>query len=171
MLAGRGDAGDALAAADAWGGDSMVTFERGDQRCVRAAFTGRTGDGTDMLAGGITRWAATMPAANATSSRAGDVVTLTACDPGAAATGPPASAVAALVVAAVRNEVLAQSVRSGVPSTVAQCIATRLVRAPAVQPVIQRAAADPAAEPSAADTGTLQRAVVELAAACAAVRR
>ena len=111
MLAGRGDAGEALSVADSWGGDSMVTFTRAGTTCVRAAFAARTSDGTTALADAIESWAATMPGDTASSTRDGRVVTLTACDPGASATDPPNSSTAALIVAGLRNEVLSEIVK------------------------------------------------------------
>ena len=41
MLSSRIDPVRALAAADGWGGDAMITLRRGDTACVRATFAGR----------------------------------------------------------------------------------------------------------------------------------
>ena len=71
MLAGRGDAGEALAVADGWGGDAMVTFSRGDATCVRAAFTGRNRDATTAISDAIATWAADLPGGAASSTRNG----------------------------------------------------------------------------------------------------
>ena len=116
MLAGRGDAGEALTVADSWGGDSMVTFTRAGTTCVRAAFAARTSDGTAALADAIASWAAKMPGGTASSTRDGNVVTLTACDPGCRPrptrrTRRPR----ALIVADLRNEVLSEIVKAGAP--------------------------------------------------------
>jgi hypothetical protein len=166
MLAGRGDAGAALSAADGWGGDAMVTFTRAGTTCVRAGFVGRSSAATTALADAIATWAASMPGGTATSAQKGNVVTLTACDPGAAAADPPNSATGALIVAELRNEVLRQVVGGGIPITTADCIATRLVRDPVLAPVIAQATADPNSQLSDTDKTALQQKVTDLTVAC-----
>ena len=116
----------------------MITFTRDGTTCVRAAFAARTKDGTAALADAITAWTAKMPGDTASSTRDGRVVTLTACDPGASATDPPNSATAALIVADLRNEVLSQIVQAGAPVATGECVATGLVRDPAMQPISPR---------------------------------
>ena len=49
MLAARSDPVAALAIADDWGGDAMVTFKRGDTTCIRTTFAGRTEDATSAI--------------------------------------------------------------------------------------------------------------------------
>ena len=166
MLAGRGDAGDALAVADGWGGDAMVTFSRGDATCVRAAFTGRNRGATAAISDAIATWAAGMPGGAASSTRTGDIVTMTACDPGAGATDPPNSSIGALILADLRNEVLSQIVGGGLPAATADCIATRLVRDPVMTPIIAKAVADPSASLNADDTKALQQKVASLTTQC-----
>ncbi len=167
MLAGRGDAGEALSVADSWGGDSMITFTRGGTTCVRAAFAARTGNDTAALADAIASWAAKMPGGTASSARDRRVVTVTACDPGASATDPPNSSSTALIVADLRNEVLSEIVRAGAPVATGECVATGLVRDPAMQPIIAEAAADPSATLSDSDTKLLQNKIASLAGTCA----
>jgi hypothetical protein len=167
MLAGRSDAGDALAVADGWGGDAMVTFSRGDATCVRAAFTGRDQAATAAIADAVAAWAAEMPGGAASSTRKSDIVTMTACDPGDRAIDPPNSSIGALIVAELRNEVLSEVVGAGLPAATGDCIATRLVRDPVMTPIIAQAVADPSASLGAADTKVLQQKVASLAVACA----
>jgi hypothetical protein len=167
MLAGRGDAGEALSVADSWGGDSMITYARAGTTCIRAAFAARSGNDTAALADALTSWAAKMPGGTASSTRDGSVVTLDACDPGASATDPPNSSNTALIVADLRNEVLSQIVKAGAPVATGKCVATGLIRDPAMQPIIAQAAADPSASLSDSDTKLLQQKVLSLAASCA----
>src|SRR6185437_16082016 len=77
VLASRVSPADALQAADAWGGDSMVTFERDQHICLRATLRGRSDRGTEEIGTALDRWAATMPAGSATVTRAASGVTLT----------------------------------------------------------------------------------------------
>jgi hypothetical protein len=166
MLAGRGDAGEALSAADSWGGDSMITFTRGGTTCVRAAFAARSSNDTAALSDAISSWVAKMPGGTASSTRDGSIVTLTACDPGTSATDPPNSSNTALIVADLRNEVLSEIVGSGAPVATGECVAIGLVRDPAMQPIIAQVAADPSASLSDADTKLLQSKVLSLASTC-----
>jgi len=168
MLAGRGDAGESLAVADGWGGDSMITFSRGDATCVRAAFTGRNADATTAIADAISAWAAELPGGAASSTRKGNIVTMTACDPGEGATDPPNSSIGALILADLRNEVLSQIVGAGLPAATGDCIATRLVRDPVMAPIIAQAVADPSAALGADDTKSLQQKVASLTTQCLA---
>ena len=72
MLASRLIPAVALAAADAWGGDSMVTFTRDGTTCLRATFRGTTADGTTAIADALAQWAAQMPAGAAAVDRTGE---------------------------------------------------------------------------------------------------
>jgi hypothetical protein len=102
----------------------------------------------------------------ATSVQKGEVVTLTACDPGPTAANPPNSAAGALVVAELRNELLRQVVGGGIPVATGDCIATRLVRDPVLKPVIAQATADPNGQLSDTDKKALQQKVTDLTVAC-----
>ena len=101
VLASRVEPGLALAAADAWGGDSMVTFTRGGTTCLRSTFLGKTPDGIATIGDALSQWASQMPAGAAELDRTGERVTLTACDPGAGSTEAPNRA---LGVTRVRRE-------------------------------------------------------------------
>ena len=70
VLASRLEPGVALAAADAWGGDAMVTFTRDGATCLRSTFQGKTAGGTAVIADALAQWAAQMPAGAATVDRA-----------------------------------------------------------------------------------------------------
>src|SRR5581483_4711605 len=86
LLAERVPAGDALRAADAWGGDAYLAYEDAGRLCVKADFEGAAPGGDDVMAAALTGWARAMPRASgaAVTHRAG-VVELVSCDPGAAA--------------------------------------------------------------------------------------
>ncbi|MDQ1431211.1 MAG: hypothetical protein QOF40_1813 [Actinomycetota bacterium] len=145
VLASRLDPSVALTAADAWGGDAMVTFTRKGTTCLRAKFVGKTPDGTQSIDSALSQWAAQMPAGAAQVDAKAERVTLTACDPGATATEAPNRALQALVFVATRDGLFAEVVRQGLPVAVASCAADALVRDPAFKPVIDGAVADPSA--------------------------
>jgi hypothetical protein len=150
VLASRLDPGVALTAADAWGGDAMVTFTRKGTTCLRSTFVGKTPDGTQSIAAALSQWAAQMPAGATQVAAQPERVTLTACDPGATATEAPNRALQALVFVGSRDGLFADVLRQGLPVAVATCAADTLVRDPAFKPVIDGAVADPSAAPDAA---------------------
>jgi hypothetical protein len=150
ILASRLDPAAALTAADAWGGDAMVTFTRKGTTCLRSTFVGKTPDGTRSIATALSQWAAQMPAGAAQVDTKPEQVTLTACDPGATATEAPNRALQALVFVGSRDGLFADVLGQGLPVAVATCAADTLVRDPAFKPVIDGAVADPNAAPDAA---------------------
>jgi len=146
MLSSRLDPSVALTAADAWGGDSMVTFTRKGTTCLRATFLGKTRDGTKAITDALTQWAALMPAGAAQVDGATTRVTLTACDPGAAATEAPNQALTALGLVANRDALFGVLLKQEVPIGVAECAANAFVREPAFAPLLADPTADPGTE-------------------------
>jgi len=169
-LATQSDPVDALRIADAWGGDSMVTFTRGDTRCLRATFVGRTPAGTTAIGEALQRWAVNEPddAVQAVTDRSR--ATLTACDPGANGATVEDHSIAALTIVAVRNTLLATLARQGVTAGVADCTANGVVTDPAFRPVLDAAVADPNATPDEDTLGPLQHRILAIAATCARAR-
>jgi hypothetical protein len=168
ILASRLDPGVALTAADAWGGDAMVTFTRKGTTCLRSTFVGKTPDGTGSIGSALSQWAAQMPAGAAAVDATANRVTLTACDPGAAATEAPNRALQALVFAGTRDELFAEVLRQGLPVGVATCAADALVRDPAFKPVIDSATNDPSAAPDAGVLAGIRARAPEILSDCAA---
>jgi hypothetical protein len=136
VLASRIDPATALAAADGWGGDAMITFTKGGTTCLRSAFVGRDRAATTAIGDALTAWAAAMPAGTA-QVQTGGRVTLTACDPGAAGTEAPNRALAALVLAGLRDELFLQGLRANAPTRVAECVSDTLVRDEVFAPILQ----------------------------------
>ena len=166
MLAARADAAASLAAVDGWGGDSMVAYTSDSTTCIRAAFVGRDGGATARLGSAISAWAASMPGGAAHVDTAGGHVELTACDPGSAGAAVPHSAFGSLIVADLRNEVLAQAMSAGLPADRAGCIANKLIADPVVAPIVAQAEADPNADPPGDAVTALQQKVAALALSC-----
>ncbi len=168
VLASRLDPATALTAADSWGGDSMVTFRRKGVTCLRSTFVGRTPDGTRAIADAITQWVAAMPAGTAQSDVQNDHATLTACDPGTSATEAPNRAVAALVLAASRDELFLEVVQQDLPVPVAMCTADALVRDPTFAPILDTGANDPSASPDPAALSAVRARAPEILSECMA---
>ena len=175
MLASRSDPVAALAIADGWAGDAMVTFHRGDATRIRTAFAGRTNDAAAALGDALGQWAAAGPAGAATvqstNGQGGSPrPTLTACDPGTASAASAASgdgSLAALTVAAFRNQLLATVVKEGADLKVANCTANGVIRDPAFRPILTASVADPSAMPDADQVKLLQQSVLKIATSCA----
>ena len=129
MLAERLPLLDALAAADGWGGDAYVAFERDGDSCARMTYAGDTPKDTTRMFSALRRWVARAPGSPAEVSRDGDGVRFESCDPGkAAGVGKDASQDAVGLIT-VRTYFGIGLLRAGAAEKVARCTAGRLVRA------------------------------------------
>ncbi len=154
MLAERLPLLDALAAADGWGGDSYVAFERGGASCSRLAYVGKRPQDTTRMLSAMQRWIAAAPGSPAKVSRDGDGLRFESCDPGKAAdVGKDASA-DAVGLLTTRTYLGVVLLHKGAQDDFAHCVAGRMVRVfpysvlvdpnvgPAVKARVQRIAAD-----------------------------
>ncbi len=146
----------------------MVTFTRKGVTCLRSTFVGRDAGGTHAIGDAITQWAAAMPAGAARAEVRAGHATLTACDPGASATDAPNRALAALVLAASRDELFLEVVQQDYPVPVAVCTADTLVRDPAFEPLLTAGANDPGAGPDQAALDAVRARAPEILSACRA---
>ena len=175
MLASRSDPVVALAVVDGWGGDAMVTFERGDATCIHATFAGHTSEAAVAIDAALQQWAAAGPAGAAsvqetTVGHEGSRPTLTACDPGTATAASAASgdgSLAALTVAAFRNQLLATVLKEGASVKVGDCTANGVIADPAFRPILAASVADPSANLDADQVKLLQQSVLKIATSCA----
>ena len=129
MLAERMPLRDALAAADGWGGDAYVAFDRHGTSCTRMNYTGRTGRDTAQMFSALRRWVAAAPGSPARVSRHGGVLRFQSCDPGKAANVGNDASEKALSLLALRTVVGTTALRSGAPDKTARCYAGTLVQA------------------------------------------
>lgn len=129
MLAERLPLREALAAADGWGGDSYVAFQRNGTSCARLSYAGRTPDDTNRMYSALRRWVAVAPNSAATVSRLGTLVRFGSCDPGDAARVEHDTSRAALQLVVTRTYLALGIARSGTPEAKARCVAGRLVNA------------------------------------------
>jgi hypothetical protein len=154
MLAERLPLLDALAAADGWGGDAYVAFERGGASCARLAYVGKRPQDTTRMLSAMQHWIAAAPGSPAKVSRDGERLRFESCDPGKAAdVGKDASA-DAVGLLTTRTYVGLAVLQKGASDEFAHCVAVRMVRAfpysvlvdpnagPAVKARVQRIAAD-----------------------------
>jgi hypothetical protein len=163
MLSARLDPVHALTVADGWGGDAMITLRRGDTRCVRATFAGRSDDDGVAIGDALAEWAAAGPARSADVTRRGSRSTLTACEPNTASTSDDGS-LAALTVAVTRDELLSQFV--GVDPEAASCVANGVVADATFRPLLEASVADPEVVPDQSVLGPFQARVLAIAQDC-----
>jgi hypothetical protein len=163
VLASRLGPEEALRVADGWGGDSMISFERDGQTCLRVTVVGRGVARTAAIGGALDQWAAPLPPGTATVDRGKQGTTLTVCDTGVAGPAIAHDGEEVLAFAAVRDTFYASLLRSGAPSAAALCAADGLVRDPVIAPLL----AAPDEEPDAATLDAIRTQAVNIAAECA----
>lgn len=130
VLAERVDLRAALRAADGWGGDAYVAFERDGRACVRVAYRGDTPEDLQQLHRQLDRWVAAGPRGVASVSVQGKTLTFESCDPGSGGKAGREASQEALELAVGRTW-LSRTVlqEDGVPEAFARCLAHELVMA------------------------------------------
>lgn len=127
LLAERLPLVDAFDAADGWGGDSYVAFERDGVSCVRIHYKGDNAlDGVQMHRA-LRTWIAALPGAPASVQRVGPVLRFESCDPGPAADVGSQSSDTALQLALARTYVAVGFLRSTGERAASRCFAEELV--------------------------------------------
>jgi hypothetical protein len=150
MLAERMPALDALSAADGWGGDAFVAFERDGTSCERTAVRGDTSQATARLDAALHRWAAASPGSGAQVQQDGQPVQFESCDPGKSAAPGRDASDQALTLVSIRSQLGAVLLKQGAPAAAASCIAEKAVHEFAVSTLT-------ASKLGAADTAKLRR--------------
>jgi hypothetical protein len=128
MLAERLPLADALTAADGWGGDSYVGFERNGTTCARMDFAGQTPTDTTRMLSSLQQWVAAVPGTPASVSRLGADVQFDSCDPGTSVPAGQDDSQDALNLVTARTSIAVAVERSGAPKTTARCMAGRMVQ-------------------------------------------
>ena len=129
VLAERIPPKQALRAADGWGGDAYVAYERDGRTCVKIRYRGDTRADLEQMHTALTAWVGRLPDGPTSVRRVENGLLFDSCDPGtktaAAATGDSRQA---LSLAVSRTYLSATMLDSGLPTTAARCAADRLVR-------------------------------------------
>lgn len=127
VLAERIPVRDALVAADGWGGDQYVAFERGTQVCMRIDYSGDTPSDVAELRDALQQWIADGPDGIASVRDQGKGLRFESCDPGRAADAGNGGSQDALELAAGRTALAAQALQQGATELQARCFADALV--------------------------------------------
>ena len=129
MLAERVPVDQALTAADGWGGDSYVAYEKKGVSCVRVAYAGDTPEDLTEMKKALGAWVAKGAKGAARSKVDGSKLVFQSCDPGAKARRVAnESSRAAVRLALKRTYLSTQLVDTGVPIARARCSSDLLVR-------------------------------------------
>jgi hypothetical protein len=131
-LVGRLNPLRALQAADAWGADRLVSYQRGGTPCVRIAIKGARPQDTATIAQALQQWVSQGPTNTSSFSQTAAGITVQACEPGLAAIPPNSRIQDASSELATRSTLLSQAIDGGLPPALALCAANRLVTDPAV---------------------------------------
>jgi len=105
LLSARIDPLVALSAADGWGGDAYVVYDRGGTACMDLAVHGDSARDGEELLHAFEAWVAASPPGASEVRAAGDLALVTACDPGDRG-DPSGVAVDALTLPTTRAQVM-----------------------------------------------------------------
>lgn len=124
MLAERVDLKAALAAADAWDGDAVVSFERDGVVCARVDYSAK---GTDSVLGAALDDWATAVGSSARIERRKGLISVESCDPGPDSEVAKDASADALELVATRSYLGSTLIASGLSGKVAGCLTRELL--------------------------------------------
>lgn len=127
VLAERLDPARALTAADGWGGDQYVAFERAGRSCIRIDYVGDNPGHTTELREALQTWVARGPRGVASVRPHGQGLRFESCDPGKRAKKGTGGSEDALQLAALRSQFGAEVAGEGAPNRFVRCYADRIV--------------------------------------------
>jgi hypothetical protein len=133
MLADRLPLKEALAAADGWGGDSYVAFQRGQKTCARLAYRGDSAKDTARMYSDLRQWTAASLRGSARVTRAGQTLQLESCDPGTKGRPDKDVSQEAITLVATRAGLGIGLLQAGAPAPMAECVAGKLAAEYSVQ--------------------------------------
>jgi hypothetical protein len=155
LLSERIDPLVALSAADGWGGDAYVVYDRGGTTCMDLAVEGDSARDGEELLGALQAWASAGPTGAAHVRSDGDLALVSTCQPGAG-TQPSRRGLDALTLPAVRAQVMLAAGRPAGDIDEAFGAADCFVRA---VPLDQLVEANESAEPPADVRAAIDRAL------------
>ena len=132
LLASRLDPIQSLRAADAWGNDRLVSFQRGGTSCVRVAIVGVRPSDTRTILGALQRWSQMGPAGTSSVTQSRSTVVFDACQPATGAVPASSVVLAASTDLAARASLVSQAIDGGLDASTALCTANVLVADPSV---------------------------------------
>lgn len=118
----------ALKAADGWGGDAYVAYERNDRTCVRIDYVGDSRRDVTELQAALRSWVARGPRGTAHVTTQGKGLRLDSCDPGRKARPGTGGSQDALQLAVARAQIAVEVLPEGVPEKFVRCYAGVLVQ-------------------------------------------
>lgn len=127
VLAERLPLREALAAADGWGGDRYVAYERDGTSCFKIAYQGDSDADTDQMFGALQDWIAVAPGTGEVE-RQGDGLLFGSCDPGEEGHEGKDASQDALTLATARTYLGLTLLREGAPVKIAGCLAEGLIQ-------------------------------------------
>jgi hypothetical protein len=157
LLSERIDPLVALSAADGWGGDAYVVYDRGGATCMDLTVEGDSARDGEELLGALQAWASAGPTGAAHVRSDGDLALVATCEPGAGARRSR-GALDALTLPAVRAQVMLAAGRTAGDVDEAFGVADCFVRAVPLDQLIQ---ANESAEPPAELMATIDRALAD----------
>jgi hypothetical protein len=157
LLSERIDPLVALSAADGWGGDAYVVYDRRGTTCMDVAVQGDSARDGEELLGAFEAWVSAGPPGAARVRPEGDVALVSACDP-RNRVEPSGLAVEALTVPTVRVQVMLAAGATAGDASEAFGVADCFVRA---VPFRQLVKANESSEPPAAVMTAIERAVAD----------
>jgi hypothetical protein len=157
LLSERIDPLVALSAADGWGGDAYVVYDRRGTTCMDVAVQGDSARDGEELLGAFEAWVSAGPPGAARVRSEGDVALVSACDPRNRAE-PSGLAVDALTLPTVRAQVMLAAGGTAGDASEAFGVADCFVRAVPFRQLIQ---ANESSEPPAAVMTAIEQAVAD----------
>jgi hypothetical protein len=157
LLSERIDPLVALSAADGWGGDAYVVYDRRGTTCIDLAVEGDSARDGDELLEAFQAWVSAGPPGAARARSDGDLSVLSACDPGSGAE-PSGLALDALTLPAVRAQVMVAAGGAADAADEAFGAANCFVR---VVPLPQLVQANESPDPPAAVRTAIDRAIAK----------
>jgi hypothetical protein len=157
LLSERIDPLVALTAADGWGGDAYVVYDRRGTTCVDLAVEGDSARDGEELFEAFEAWVSAGPADAARVRSDGGLAVVTACDPrnGAEPSGP---ALDALILPTVRAQAMLAATGAATDADEAFGAADCFVRAVPLRQLVQ---ANESPEPPAAVVAAIERAIAD----------
>lgn len=129
VLAERIDPLQALVAADGWGGDRYVAYERDERSCMRIDYRGDSPGDVDEMRTAWQDWIALGPPGTSSVRDLRRGVRIESCDPGRAAVDSTGGSETVLTLAVIRTLLAVDALEKGTTQRQARCFAAGVITA------------------------------------------